>query len=226
MNAINNIEEINDLFYADREQRKNYIQSARDVFDKVKTQLNVEPDRILALNRSWFSEMLIAQGKDVLVLPSALNPDDRFDMVLATDEMLTRTDSEIEQKNIIQQLVSLLAPGGVLLVSLRDFKNTYCHRRMIGDSCFAQINRDRYVITEVNEPSSQDKQKWSAKYHVVVNDQDFSCLEVGSRRTLYFKQLAKYCSDSGVTDFGNIKDGYWRNHLRRMPEHLIYARTK
>lgn len=226
MKTIDDINQLNNIFYADREHRKIYLNNATEMITKVTEQLGFEPNKILALNRSWLSELLVSREKNITVLPATIDQTDRFDLILALDEVLTREADEVNQKKTISQLISFLKPGGVMLASLRDYRNTNCHRRPLGDTIFSQIGGDRYVVTEVNELDMNDKQRWFQKYHVVRNDTEFSCIEQGARRTLYFKQLAKYCHDANAAEFGSIKDGFWRNHLRRTPEHLIYARTR
>ena len=225
MNTFNSLDQLNEIFYADRQMRKQYSEQASAMINKIKSQLPINGNKILSLSRSWLSIELESSGNNVKVLPTAIDPNERFSMILAVDELLTRESDEANQKRIISQLFSMLEPGGILLASLRDYKNTNCHRRPLGDSTFSLIGKDHYVITEVNELDINDKQRWYQKFHVVKNDIDFCCLEVGARRTLYFKQLAKYCADAGAPEFGMISDGYWRNHLRRTPEHMVYARV-
>lgn len=226
MNAIKNLEDLDLMFYGDENYQRSYREQASSVLAKVRSTLDASTKKTLALRRSWLSDTIATQGDDVTVLPNGLDRDPKFDMILAVDEILTWEADESMQRKIVSQLVGLLSPGGVMLISLRDFKNSGCHKRPLGDSIYSQLGRDRLVITEVNELDHSDKQRWQQKLHVVANDEQFRCLELGARRTLYFKQLARYCMDAGFGEFGTIKDGYWRNHLRRSPEHLLFARAK
>lgn len=227
MNSINNLDSLNELFFSDKLQRKHYLDRTAALFDPIFVELNIKPgSKILALSRSWLSDLLIDRGEDVTVLPAQISSTNKYDLILALDEILTRESDEQSQKKLIVQILNLLSPDGILIATLRDYRNNNYHRRPLGDNIFAQIGRDRLVVTEVNDLDMNDKQRWNQKIHMVVNDQDFICIEAGYRRTLYFKQLAKYCNDSNIDKFGVFKDYFWRGHLRRSPEHIIYARAK
>ena len=226
MNTINGLDNLNDLFFSDNSQRNFYLQRAEELIDTAMKELKHQPVKILALNRSWASDLMVKRGLDITVLPEKIDLNDRYDLILALDEVLTREADELSQKKLITQLLGMLAPKGILMASLRDYKNTNCHRRPLGDSSFNRLGKDSIVISEVNELDMHDKQRWYQKLHVVVNDSEFTCLEVGARRTLYFKQLAKYCADSNETHFGVLKNVFWKSHLRRTPEHVVYARAK
>ena len=226
MNSINGLDDLNEAFYSDKFQRKFYLDRAAALIDPALAELNMKPGKVLALSRSWVSDLLLERGENVRVLPAQLDLSERFDLILAMDEVLTRESDEQSQKRLISQITSLLAPGGVMLATLRDYRNSNCHRRPLGDNTFSQLGKDRIVITEVNDLDQNDKQHWNQKLHVVINDREFTCIEAGPRRTLYFKQLAKYCSDADLEKFGVFKELFWRSHLRRAPEHLVYARAR
>ena len=222
---FNSIDELNEAFYRDRNQRQFHLPKAKALYDNILAQLGFAPRNVLALSKSWMSEHLIGTGIEV-VFPQDIKSGSVFDIILALDEILTRNCSEADQKKLISQIMQLTAPGGYLIASLRDYRNTNCHRRPLGDSTYNRIGDDDIVTVEVNGLDFKDKQEWQQKMHVVVNDSDFTCLDAGPRRTLYFKQMAKYCNDAGASDFKVSKDLHWRNHLRRIPEHVAFARKQ
>lgn len=217
--------DLNDMFYNDAYQRQQHLAYAKDLLDSIKHYADPKKN-ILALGRSWMSDALLAMKADVTVLPDNIDKDQRFDVILALDEILTREPEEQAQKKLITQIVGLLKPQGTLIASLRDYKNGGYHKRPLGDTISAKINDHRFVITEVNEIDNNDKQRWFQKIYVVEDDESFVCLEAGHRRTLYFKQFAKYCADAGCDSFGTFKNQFWRGHLRRTLEHLVYARAR
>lgn len=219
------IEGINDAFYSDHMQRRFHVDKAKQTYQAVLRQLDTTPGIILSLNRTWISEALLEQQVP-LIFPNTIDPGMRFDMILAMDEVLTKEEHEQDQRKHIMQLVSMLNPGGTLIASLRDFKNTNCHRRPLGDACMNHVGGAKVVSQEVSELVDNDKQAWHQRMYVTVNDTQFTCLNLGRRRTLYFKQLAKYCLDAGAPEFGVLKDTFWRNHMRRSPEHIIWAKAR
>lgn len=222
---LTTIESINDAFYSDHMQRRFHVDKAKQIYQSLLGQLAATPKIIMSLNRSWISEALIEQDLPI-VFPNTINPGMKFDMILAMDEVLTKEEHEQEQRKHIMQLVSMLNPGGALVASLRDFKNTNCHRRPVGDACMNHIGGVKVVSQEISDLLDNDKQAWFQKMYITVDDSQFTCLNLGRRRTLYFKQLAKYCFDAGAPDFGVLKDNFWRNHLRRSPEHIIWAKAR
>ena len=172
MNAINGLDELNDLFFSDNNQRKFYLQKAAELIDAAMSEIGCQPKKVLALRRSWVSDLLIKRGLSLTVLPEKIDLTDRYDLILALDEVLTREADESSQKKLIMQILGMLAPGGVMLASLRDYKNTNCHRRPLGDSSFNQLGKDSLVVSEVNELDMHDKQRWYQKLHVVAHDSD------------------------------------------------------
>lgn len=222
---FNSINELNDAFYNDINQRKFHLPKAKLVYDSIVAHAGFQPKNILSLSRSWLSEYLTSAGIAV-TFPQQLVNNGHFDLILALDEILTKERNENDQKKLINQIMQLTSPGGYLVASLRDYRNTNCHRRPLGDSTYNRIGPDYVVTVEVNDLAPNDKQEWQQKLYVIVNDDQFTCLDAGPRRTLYFKQMAKYCSDAGASDFVVSKDLHWRNHLRRIPEHVAFARKQ
>lgn len=220
---LTTIESINDAFYSDQAQRRFHLQKAAETYDGIAAQLGWTGGSVLALGRSWLSEHLINLGRKV-IFPNEITAASKFSMILALDEILTKEEHEQDQRKHITQLVNLLDHDGLFIASLRDFRNSNCHRRPLGDACINNLGHHKIVSQEVNDISANDKQAWTQKLYITIDDRDFHCMRLGKRRTLYFKQLAKYCLDAEVPNFGVLKDLYWRNHLRRSPEHIIYAR--
>ena len=221
MPFISSIDELNNAFYEDQDQRRYHLPRSKQFFDQAMQEIGLEPSSILCLSRSWISEHLAETGADVS-FPQDLDGS-QYDLVIAIDEILTREKDESAQKRLISNIMQLVKPGGYLMASLRDYRNTNCHRRPLGDSCYNMLGSDEMVTTEVNQLDGKDKQAWRQKLHVVINDSELACLDLGHRRTLYFKQMAKYCTDAGASTFAVSKNLHWKGHLRRMPENIAFA---
>lgn len=148
----------------------------------------------------------------------------KYDTVLALDEFFTYSDNEAGQRQIIEDSLSTLLPGGILLTSIRDYRNNSVHKRNLGDSSYVNINNTHYVVVEINRPNTLDSQSWSQTNFVIKNDDAATAYELGNRRTLYFKQLAKYCNDAGCKQFGVLKEHFWKSPWRRSMEHIAWSR--
>jgi hypothetical protein len=151
-------------------------------------------------------------------------PTKKYDTVLALDEYFTYADSEQSQKKLIDDAAKLLTPGGILLASMRDYRNNPVHKRNLGDSSYININSTHYVVVEINRPDPIGNQSWHQTNFVIENDDAATAYELGNRRTLYFKQLAKYCNDAGCKQFGVLKEHFWKSPWRRSMEHIAWSK--
>ena len=183
-------------------------------------ELKHSPKNILTVTENWASLFLREQGLSVTTLSESKAQ--KYDTILALDETLCRYQSESAQKQGIVNLLGYLEPNGLMLVSLRDYRNGNFHRRPLGDTVLNQIDSEDVVTVEVNTLHQQDKQAWNQKMFYIKNGTEFQTLNCGDRRTLYFKQLAKYCNDFGVAKFGLFKDIHWHGTWRRTPEHIAW----
>lgn len=151
-------------------------------------------------------------------------PTKKYDTVLALDEYFTYANNEQEQKALIENASKLLEPGGILFTSMRDYRNNPVHKRNLGDASYININSTHYVIVEINRMDSHDRQSWHQSNFVIKNDDEATSYELGTRRTLYFKQLAKYCNDAGCKQFGVLKEHFWKSPWKRNMEHIAWSR--
>jgi hypothetical protein len=202
-----------------------YLPKAQTTIMAAFKEASHQPKEVLSVNENWGSLFLKEQGLNVSLL-SEVDNNKKYDTILALDETLCRFSNEVLQKQSITSLLTLLAPQGLLLVSLRDYRNGNFHRRPLGDTVINEIDGEEYVTVEVNQHGSHDKQSWNQKMYFIKNHKDLQVINCGDRRTLYFKQLAKYCNDFGITNFGIYKEIFWRNTWRRTPEHLAWIKNK
>lgn len=180
-----------------------------------------QPKEILSLNENWATLFLKEQGLSVTLLPEA-NPNKKYDTILALDETLCRFSNELSQKQSINNLLNFLSSKGLMLVSIRDYRNGNFHRRPLGDTVLNEIDGEEYITVEVNHHKTLDKQSWEQKMFFVKNHQELEVINCGDRRTLYFKQLAKYSNDVKDVRFGIYKEIFWRGTWRRTPEHIAW----
>jgi hypothetical protein len=186
-------------------------------------ELKHSPKEVLSVNENWATLFLKEQGLSVTLL-NDVDKTKKYDTILGLDETLCRYSSESLQKNGIVSLLNYLDKDGLMLVSLRDYRNGNFHRRPLGDTVLNVIDSEDVVTVEVNIHHPQDKQAWNQKMYYIKNGTEFQTLNCGDRRTLYFKQLAKYCSDYGVSKFGFFKDIHWLGTWRRTPEHIAWIK--
>jgi len=209
--------------WQDKRILDSYSAKANKQLQQIFSELSHTANVVLDLNGEGACSNALAQiGCDVHVLSDTNIPE--VDTLVAFDEVFTYAASETEQFDLIRNAVAYIATGGLLLTSIRDYRNNPVHKRNIGDATSCQVGSHHYLIVEAQMPSVKDKQQWHQTNFVIADATVATDYTIGMRRTLYFKQLAKYCHDLGCRQFGVVKDQFWRSPWRRQPEHIIWAR--
>lgn len=209
-----------DSVWSDAELASVAIRRAQKQLNQIYLELNHTPKNVLNLGHENAASLALQQNN---ILVDAVS-NKQYDTVLALDEFFTYAENEDDQRAIIENSVKCLRPGGVLLASIRDYRNNSIHKRNLGDSSYININSAHYVVVEINRPDVKNNQNWHQTNFVIENDDAATAYELGNRRTLYFKQLAKYCNDAGCKQFGILKEHFWRSPWRRSMEHIAWSR--
>jgi hypothetical protein len=184
-------------------------------------ELNHTPKNILNFGYKNAASILLDSNN---AYDTELDYSKQYDTVLALDEYFTYAPDEQSQKQMIEDAARLVKPGGILLASMRDYRNNPVHKRNLGDSSYININNTHYVVVEINRPDMRDNQLWHQTNFVIEGDSAAVAYELGERRTLYFKQLAKYCNDANCRQFGVLKEYFWKSPWKRNAEHIAWAR--
>lgn len=185
-------------------------------------ELNHTPRDVL--NCGWKSSAAIALEQQGVLVDYTPEPGKRYDTVLALDEYFTYFSTEDDQRDEIMNTAGLVGNNGIMISSVRDYRNNPVHKRHLGDTSYININNANYVLVEINTPNPQHNQSWSQVNFVIEEGQSAVAYEIGDRRTLYFKQLAKYCKDAGSKQFGVIKETFWKAPWKRTTEHITWTR--
>lgn len=218
---INNLGELNNIAFSCQNIANYQVNKAKQLLTDIFKTLKHNPKNVYSIGPSWASMYLTQQGLDVDHSPISGK---KYDTVLAFDEAFTHYKEESSQKANIMFNAGLVEPNGVMIASLRDYRNNNFHRRPLGDTAINNIDGENLITLEVNSLDDNDKQSWHQFMYVIQNGTDFINLDCGHRRTLYFKQLAKYCSDAGSKEFGVFKEMFWKGTWRRVPEHIAWSR--
>ncbi len=196
------------------------VRRAQKQLYQIFLELNHTPKTVLNLGHENAASLWLKQNGVTV----HNEPVQKYDTVLALDEYFTYSDSEQSQRTTIENSVKMLCSGGVLLASIRDYRNNPVHKRNLGDCSYINISSKHYVIVEINQPDAANSQSWAQTNFVIENDDAATAYELGNRRTLYFKQLAKYCNDAGCKQFGILKEHFWKSPWRRSFEHIAWSR--
>jgi hypothetical protein len=143
-------------------------------------------------------------------------PNKITDTVIAADEFLTYADSEEEQIDNIKLLCQTTKKR--LIVTVRDYKNEV--ERSDFDRPF--MLEPLVLINEKTDWNRPDKQSWSHTTYVSnLVTESVKKTKTVSRRTLYFKQLAKFCYDFGCRDFQVLTGESFRPLFKKHFENIV-----
>jgi hypothetical protein len=139
----------------------------------------------------------------------------KVDITLALDEYFTYCDSENAQRDLIAEIKN--CTDGYLITSLQDYKNTAPHKRNHVD---AAVHSD-VIFLEQNIVDKNNRQNWQTHIYFIENHHDLTVLGPTERRTMYFKQLAKYSSDLEGSNYVIQKNMLYRGFFKKNYEHII-----
>ena len=142
----------------------------------------------------------------------------KFDFVIAPDEFLTYANNETQQK----QLLSIISKiqNKAFITTIKDYKNMYASQRYFEEPFTLRSNKGSAIVIRKREWDQVDKQAWIQENYIIHNDELMIC-EPRNRRTMYFKQLAKFTSDNGGKNFSIHKNLFYKPLLSKAFEHVI-----
>jgi len=138
-----------------------------------------------------------------------------IDVTIALDEYFTFAASENDQRQLLSEIKNLTR--GYLVTSLQDYKNNAPHKRNHVES---GVYGDT-IILEQSQVDKNNRQNWQTHIYFIENNRDLTVVGPLDRRTMYFKQLAKYSSDLGGNNYVIQKNMLYRGFFKRNYEHII-----
>jgi hypothetical protein len=147
--------------------------------------------------------------------------DEKFDIVVALDSFFTRFSDEDAQRNAINKAFSLT--GKTMVTTVKDFKNMKSVDRLIDPPMVINTKEGAHVFVNHREWDNTDKQKFKETLYQLSNG-DLQVVVVEEKRTLYFKQLAKYIHDQGCREFKISQSQFYKNLFSRSYEYIAVAK--
>lgn len=138
--------------------------------------------------------------------------------VVATDEYLTFADTDEDQLQKIRQLCGVCR--GIVITTVKDYKNQEFKDREYSQPAVIRGNDGLTAFTELHDWDIADKNSWETTVYQ-LNKSSSECLGVYRRRTMFFKQLAKFTRDAGATDFLVHKNMMYKSLIKKNYEHVI-----
>lgn len=154
----------------------------------------------------------------VSIINDVTKIDKKFDVVLALDEYLTFSPDELDQRDQLEKLAKVT--GRWLITTLQDYKNFAPHKKNQIDTI--GINSEHnYIMLENSSADNLDKQAWDHYFYCIKDHLDLLTIGPMKRRTMYFKQLAKYSSDAGSKQYVIQKNLLYKGFFSKNFEHII-----
>ena len=144
----------------------------------------------------------------------------RFDAVVALDEYFTFSSSDIDQQKQIGLFCGLARE--LVISTLKDYKNQDYKEREYSQPVLLRNGANKKTFLESHDWDLRDRASWTTTVYGI--DQTANQLDAYGpfdRRTMYFKQLAKFSLDAGATNFLVHKNLMYKGIVKRNYEHVI-----
>ena len=168
-------------------------------------------------------EYLDDRGIKYQYVPDITQITDGFSAVIALDEFFTFAESDQHQQDLIQQLANVTAD--VLITTIRDYKNQDFKDREFSQPALIRNAGKSLTFLETHDWDLKDRQHWvTSLYGIDISTNEFVNYGKFDRRTMYFKQLAKFGTDAGAREFLVHKSLMYKSLIRKNYEHVVSLR--
>jgi hypothetical protein len=141
-----------------------------------------------------------------------------YDIVLGLDQTMTYFNTEDEQREFINQIAKVTK--GKFITSLVDYKNQTSQSRMADLPLTININGKQNLFMNHRTWNPVDRQNYENNWLHIEEDKLIGSSKT-KRRTMFFKQLAKFSSDAGSTGFTIHKNLFYKPLINKTFEHVI-----
>lgn len=144
--------------------------------------------------------------------------DKKFDVVVAMDEYFTFASTDHEQRQRVNSLCAIT--GTLMITTLRDYKNQDFRDREFSQPIALRHNNDKTIYFEHYEYAHIDRNNFSGTNYV-LNDDSLDVIGPFERRTMFFKQLAKFSFDAGAKNFLVHQNLMHKSVIKKNYEHIL-----
>ena len=143
-----------------------------------------------------------------------------FQCVVAMDEYFTFAESDQEQQFKIANICSLAT--AFVISTVRDYKNQDFKDREFSTPALVRNGCESKVFLESHDWDLKDRTLWNTMVYEIDNPSNaMKSYGVFNRRTMFFKQLAKFSMDAGAMNFLVHKNLMYKSLIKKNYEHVI-----
>lgn len=210
----------------------------QEILDGVYRTENLEPTTILFVG--FNPAILSCQAKTVAVTEISdsaqaflksknvkftyINPVDlpkhqkQFQCVVAMDEYFTFADSDQAQQDKIAKICNLAT--AFVVSTIRDYKNQDYKDREFSQPVSVRNGKDTRIFLENHDWDSKDRTLWDTMIYEIEGS-SLKTYGIFDRRTMFFKQLAKFSMDAGAVNFLVHKNLMYKSLIKKNYEHVV-----
>ena len=166
-------------------------------------------------------QFLTEQGvKFTYIVPEELSAYKKsFDCVIAMDEYFTFAESDQEQQDKIAKICNLAT--AFVISTVRDYKNQDYKDREFSTPVLIRNSGDYKTFVELHDWDLKDRTRWNTMVYEISKDSSLTTYGQFERRTMFFKQLAKFSMDAGAVNFLVHKNLMYKSLLKKNYEHVV-----
>jgi hypothetical protein len=147
----------------------------------------------------------------------------QFEAVIALEEFFTFAESDQDQQNMVRTICNTATD--FVISTLRDYKNQDFKDREFSQPALVRNNGASKIFNEFHDWDLKDRAVWNTMVYEVENPTNaLTTYGLFQRRTMYFKQLAKFSMDAGASDFLVHKNLMYKSLIKKNYEHVISIR--
>lgn len=142
----------------------------------------------------------------------------KFSWVIAVEEYFTFASDEDQQRQQVEKLLGLAKD--LVLTTLKDYKNQDFRDREFSSPLAVRNGKNTMIFLEYHDHDYSDKNSWSTSVYTMQGPTS-KLYGPFARRSMFFKQLAKFSLDAGARDFYVHKNLMYKSVIKKNYEHVI-----
>lgn len=143
-----------------------------------------------------------------------------FQCVVAMEEYFTFANSDQEQQDKIAKICNLAT--AFVISTVRDYKNQDFKDREFSQPVLVRNSGEQKIFLESHDWDLKDRTLWNTMVYEIDQPSDsMKSYGVFNRRTMYFKQLAKFSMDAGAVNFLVHKNLMYKSLIKKNYEHVV-----
>jgi len=143
-----------------------------------------------------------------------------FECVVALEEYFTFAESDLEQQKMILTICSLAT--AFVISTIRDYKNQDFKEREFSAPAIVRNGANQTIFLESHDWDLKDRARWNTMVYEISRATG-NTIPYGAfqRRTMFFKQLAKFSMDAGAVNFFVHKNLMYKSLIKKTYEHVV-----